>query len=72
MSKFNHENAHEKIYKTYKCFQQKLENHYYAIALHFVYYNFVKIHKTLRVPLAMEAGLIKRLMTIEDIIRLTD
>ena len=53
-------------------FSKKLENHYYAIALHFVYYNFVKIHKTLRVPPAMEAGLIKRLMTIEDIIRLTD
>ena len=48
------------------------ENHCYAIALHFVYYNFVKIHKTLRVPPAMEAGLIKRLMTIEDIVRLVD
>lgn len=44
----------------------------YAIALHFVYYNFVKIHKTLRVPLAMEAGLIKRHMSIEDIVKLTD
>ena len=53
-------------------FSKKIENHCYAIALHFVYYNFVKIHKTLRVPLAMEAGLIKRLMSIEDIVRLTD
>lgn len=53
-------------------FSKKIENHCYAIALHFVYYNFVKIHKTLRVPPAMEAGLIKRLMTIEDIVRLTD
>ena len=51
-------------------FSKKLENHCHAIALHFVYYNFVKIHKTLRVPPAMEAGLIKRLMTIEDIVRL--
>jgi hypothetical protein len=32
----------------------------------------VKIHKTLRVPPAMEAGLIKRLMSIEDIVRLAD
>lgn len=53
-------------------FSKKIENHCYAIALHFVYYNFVKIHKTLRVPPAMEAGLIKRLMTIEDIVRLAD
>ena len=51
-------------------FSKKLENHCHAIALHFVYYNFVKIHKTLRVPPAMQAGLIKRLMTIEDIVRL--
>ncbi|HMH32139.1 MAG TPA: IS1 family transposase [Puia sp.] len=51
-------------------FSKKIENHCYAIALHFVYYNFVKIHKTLRVPPAMEAGLIKKLMTIEDIVNL--
>lgn len=53
-------------------FSKKIENHCYAIALHFVYYNFVKIHKTLRVPPAMEAKLIKKLMTIEDIVRLAD
>ncbi len=53
-------------------FSKKLENHCYAIALHFVYYNFVKIHNSLRVPPAMQAGLIKRLMSIEDIVRLTD
>jgi hypothetical protein len=51
-------------------FSKKIENHCHAIALHFVYYNFVKIHKSLRVPPAMQAGLIKRLMTIEDIVRL--
>jgi IS1 family transposase len=53
-------------------FSKKIENHCFAIALHFVYYNFVKIHKTLRVPPAMEAGLIKRIMSIEDIVRLAD
>jgi len=51
-------------------FSKKIENHCHAIALHFVYYSFVKIHKTLRVPPAMEAGLIKNLMSIEDIVRL--
>ncbi len=53
-------------------FSKKIENHCYAIALHFVYYNFVKIHKTLRVPPAMEAGLIKRLMSLEDIVKLAE
>jgi len=53
-------------------FSKKVENHCYAIALHFIYYNFVRIHKSLRVPPAMETGLIKRLMTIEDIVNLSD
>jgi IS1 family transposase len=53
-------------------FSKKIENHCHAIALHFVYYNFVKIHRSLRVPPAMEAGLIKRIMSIEDIVKLTD
>jgi len=53
-------------------FSKKIENHCHALALYFVYYNFVKIHKTLPVPPAMEAGLIKRLMNIEDIVKLAD
>jgi hypothetical protein len=53
-------------------FSKKIENHCYAIALHFVYYNFGKIHKTLRVTPAMEAGLMKDVMSIEDIVRLAD
>jgi len=51
-------------------FSKKIENHYYAVALHFMYYNFCRIHKTLRVTPAMEAGLTKDIMEIEDIIKL--
>jgi hypothetical protein len=43
-----------------------------AIALHFVYYNFCKIHKTIRVTPVMEAGLTKHVMTIEEIIKLSE
>lgn len=53
-------------------FSKKLENHCHAIALHFVYYNFVKRHTTLRITPAMAAGLTKRFMSIEDIARLTE
>jgi IS1 family transposase len=53
-------------------FSKKVENHAHAIALHFMYYNFVRIHKTLRVTPAMEAGLTKKLWTIEDLARLLD
>ena len=53
-------------------FSKKIENHCFAIALHFVYYNFVKLHKTLRITPAMAAGLTKRFMSIEDIVKLVD
>jgi IS1 family transposase len=53
-------------------FSKKIENHCYAIALHFVYYNFVKLHKTLRVTPAMAAGLTKRFMSLEDLALLAD
>jgi IS1 family transposase len=53
-------------------FSKKLENHCHAIALYFMYYNFVRIHTTLRVTPAMEIGLTKKLWTIEDLVRLTE
>lgn len=53
-------------------FSKKMENHCYAIALHFVYYNWVKLHKTLRITPAMASGLTKRFMSIEDMVKLAD
>lgn len=53
-------------------FSKKIENHCYAIALHFVYYNFCRIHKTLRVTPAMEAGLTDDIMEIVDIVNLIE
>ncbi len=51
-------------------FSKKIENHEAAIALHFMYYNFCRIHKTLRVTPAMEAGIENHPWTIEDLISL--
>ena len=53
-------------------FSKKIENHCYSLALYFVYYNFCKVHKSLSVTPAMQAGLTKKPMTLEDIARLTD
>lgn len=51
-------------------FSKKVENLAHAVALHFMYYNFVRIHKTLRVTPAMEAGVESRPWTFEKICEL--
>ena len=53
-------------------FSKKVENHAYAVALHMMYYNFVKVHSKLRVSPAMAAGVSDRLWEIGDIVRLIE
>ena len=53
-------------------FSKKAENHAHALAIYFTYYNFVRIHKTLRVTPAMAAGLTDRLWSMEDVVALVD
>lgn len=53
-------------------FSKKVENHAYAVALHMTYYNFVRLHKTLRVTPAMAAGVETRLWEIGDIVKLIE
>lgn len=48
-------------------FSKKIENHAHAVALHFMYYNFGRIHKTLRVTPAMEAGIADHVWSLEEI-----
>lgn len=48
-------------------FSKKVENHAYQVALHFMHYNFARIHKTLRVTPAMEAGVSNHVWTLEEI-----
>jgi IS1 family transposase len=51
-------------------FSKKIENHVAAVALHFMHYNFCRVHKTLRVTPAMEAGLAGHVWTIEELVEL--
>ena len=53
-------------------FSKKLENHMHAISLHYMYYNFARIHQTLRCSPAMEAGVSKTLWSISDIVALAE
>jgi small-conductance mechanosensitive channel len=47
-------------------FSKKLDNHIHALALYFAFYNFCRIHKTLRMSPAMAAGITDRLWSLED------
>lgn len=53
-------------------FSKKWENHVHALALYFYHYNFCRIHKSLRVTPAMEAGLTDRVWTFDDLIAFMD
>ena len=51
-------------------FSKKIENHAHAVALHYMHYNFVRIHKSLRTTPAQAAGVTDRLWEIADIVKL--
>ncbi len=53
-------------------FSKKLDNHIHALALYFAFYNFCRIHKTLRMSPAMAAGITDRLWSLDDIVAKVD
>ena len=53
-------------------FSKKLDNHMHAISLHFMFYNFCKIHSTLRVSPAMAAGVDAHLWDMEEVVMMAD
>ncbi len=53
-------------------FSKKLDNFKAAVALHYGYYNFVKVHKTIRCTPAMEAGIATSAWTVQDLVGLAD
>jgi hypothetical protein len=53
-------------------FSKKIDNHVAAIALYFVFYNFCRIHKSLKVSPAMAAGVSETLWSLEDVVAKID
>jgi hypothetical protein len=51
-------------------FSKKIENHEHAVALHFMYYNFCRIHQSLRITPAMAAGLSDHVWEIDEMLAL--
>jgi hypothetical protein len=49
-------------------FSKKVENHAHSVAIHFMHYNFVRIHQSLRVTPAMAAGVTKTLWSLTDMV----
>jgi IS1 family transposase len=53
-------------------FSRKLENHAHAVSLHYMHYNFCRIHQTLRVTPAMAASVTDKVWSLEDLVRVVD
>lgn len=53
-------------------FSKKLENHIAAVSLHYMYYNFCRIHQTLKVTPAMEAGISDHVWSLEEVVALLE
>jgi hypothetical protein len=53
-------------------FSKKFENHCHALAIYFTWYNWIRIHKTLKVTPAMAAGLTDKLMDWADVVQMID
>lgn len=53
-------------------FSKKIENHENMVALHFMYYNFARIHQTLRVTPAMAAGVAHRVWSLAETVGLSE
>ena len=62
--------VHASVHPATNAFSNKVENHAAAIALYFMYYNFGRIHQTLRVTPAREAGVANHVWSVEEIVTL--
>ena len=51
-------------------FSKKIDNHRHAVALYFVYYKFCRVHQTVRITPAMEAGIADHIWSVEELVSL--
>jgi hypothetical protein len=64
------ENVDAPLYPLTNGFSKKVENHEHMLALHYMFYNFGRIHQSLRVTPAIEAGIADHVRSLEEIIDL--
>ena len=53
-------------------FSKKVENLMHAVSLHFMFYNFARVHQMLRVTPAMELGVADHVWTLEEIVEMAE
>ena len=53
-------------------FSKKAENHLHSVAIHFMHYNFLRIHQSLRITPAMAAGVTSKLWSLTDMVRVIE
>jgi hypothetical protein len=62
--------VHAPFHAAHQCLVKKLDNHAATLAVYFMYYNFARVHQTLRVTPAMEAGVATHVWSVEEIVAL--
>jgi hypothetical protein len=64
--------GNRRITRLTNTFSKKAENHAHMMAIYFMHYNFVRIHQTLKVAPAMEAGVTSKLWEMSDLVRVLE
>jgi hypothetical protein len=64
--------ANRRFTRLTNAFSKKIENHVHMVAIYTVWYNFIKMHKTLKMTSAMATGVSKTLWSMEDLCEKTD
>lgn len=64
--------ANRRFTRLTNAFSKKFENHVHMVAIYTVWYNFIKMHKTLRMTPAMAAGVTEKLWTMDDLVAMME
>jgi hypothetical protein len=64
--------ANRRFTRLTNAFSKKFENHVHMVAIYTVWYNFIKMHKTLRMTPAMAAGVADKLWSMDDLVAMMD